>query len=178
MKTIIIVEGKSDTRRLKEVYSDIITFETSGLGLDEKKIKKLQEFSLDTKLIVFTDPDGPGEKIRARLTKEIDNLFHAYLPNEKALSKNQKKIGVEHASSEDIREALENLYSQSKQKMTYIVGDLIDWNIYSSKNRRIMFCDKLHIAYGNNRKVVDQLNIFGIKYEQIKEVLEEIDGRN
>jgi 5S rRNA maturation endonuclease (ribonuclease M5) len=41
MKTIIIVEGKSDTNRLKSFYKDIQTFETSGLGLDPKKIDYL-----------------------------------------------------------------------------------------------------------------------------------------
>ncbi len=69
MKTIVIVEGKSDTRRLKEIFPDIITFQTSGMGLDDQKIAELKRLEADgVELICFTDPDYPGEKIRQTLS--------------------------------------------------------------------------------------------------------------
>ena len=118
-KTIIIVEGKSDTNRLKEFDKSIQTFETSGLGLDEKKINYLKKINNDYNFIVFTDPDGPGEIIRARLIKELKNLKHAYLPNDKALSSKKGKIGVEHAKTNDIKLALENLYEPNKHDLSH-----------------------------------------------------------
>lgn len=175
MGTIIVVEGKSDTRRLKEVIPNVETFETSGLGLDEKKIEQLNVLSQHHKLIVFTDPDGPGEIIRARLIENIDNLYHAYLPNEKALSKRLDKIGIEHASTIDIKNALNNLYVISDNSSTYTMEDLVDLGIYNSKQRRISFCNLLNIAYGNNKKVLKQLNSFNISEEAITKALEKLE---
>ncbi|MGL5020561.1 MAG: ribonuclease M5 [Mycoplasmatales bacterium] len=177
MNTIIIVEGKSDTNRLNAIYNDIITFETSGLGLDQEKINYLKSIEVDSKLIVFTDPDGPGEIIRARLSKELKNLYHAYLPNEKALSKNKKKVGIEHATEKDIKEALANLYQHKKAKNTlYTMEDLINIGIYTNKKARIEFCDYFHIAFGNNKKILKQLNYFDIEPEKIKNYLEDKNG--
>jgi ribonuclease M5 len=177
MKTIIIVEGKSDTNRLKSFYKDIQTFETSGLGLDQKKIDYLKSIENDTKLIIFTDPDGPGEIIRARLADELKNVYHAYLPNDKALSKNMKKVGIEHANFQDIKIALDNLYvEKTNYENRYSIEDLIDLGIYNDKELRKEFCDFLHIAYGNNKKVLKQLNSFMIEPQQIKKFLEDKYG--
>ncbi len=176
MKTLIIVEGKSDTSRLKKVLGDVQTFETSGLGLDEEKIAYLKKIQNEYKMIVFTDPDGPGEIIRKRLSNELDNLYHAYLPNNKALSKKPgKSVGIEHGSAEDIKEALENLYQVNSGENNYTMSDMIDFGLYRDKNLRTKFCDSLHIAYGNNQKVLKQLNNFQISREQIMEVLKEIN---
>ena len=177
MNTIIIVEGKSDTNRLKMIYKDVITFETSGLGLDQEKINFLKSIEDNSKLIVFTDPDGPGEIIRTRLSKELKNLYHAYLPNEKALSKNKKKVGIEHATEKDIREALANLYQYKEVKVPqYTIEDLINIGIYADKKARLEFCDYFHIAFGNNKKILKQLNYFDIKPEKIKIYLEDKNG--
>ncbi len=175
MKTLIIVEGKSDTNRLKKVLGTVQTFETSGLGLDEEKINYLKSIQSEYKMIVFTDPDGPGEIIRKRLSKELDNLYHAYLPNNKALSKKPgKSVGIEHGSAEDIKEALATLYQVSDVSEQYDIADMIDWDLYSNKNLRTALCDKLHIAYGNNQKVLKQLNNFQIERTVIEKILEEL----
>ena len=170
MKKIIVVEGKSDTRRLKEFYPNIITFETSGLGFDENKIAKLKQLSKDNEIIVFTDPDRPGEKIRQIVKQNIPNAKHAYLPNIKAVSKNKKKVGIEHASKKDIDNALENLYQHQEIKEEYTLEDLIHFGIYNNKNKRVEFCDDLNIAFGNNKKVIKQLNYFAIPREKIKRI--------
>ncbi len=175
MNTIIIVEGKSDTRRLKEVLDNVQTFETSGLGLDQDKIDKIKKLSTTYKLIVFTDPDGPGEIIRQRLIENIDNLYHAYLPNEKALSKKLDKIGIEHASKEDILNALSNTYQLVEQEDLYTMDDIVDMGLYNNKARRMEFCNKINIAYGNNKKVLKQLNSFAIKPNIIADVLKELE---
>ncbi len=175
MKTLIIVEGKSDTNRLKKVLGDVQTFETSGLGLDADKIAYLKKIQNEYKMIVFTDPDGPGEIIRKRLSKELDNLYHAYLPNNKALSKKpNQSVGIEHGSAEDIKESLANLYQANNAEQMYDISDLVDWGLYSNRQLRTDLCDRLHIAYGNNKKVLKQLNNFQIKRELIEEILEEI----
>lgn len=174
---LLIVEGKSDTNKLKTIYPNIETFETNGLGLDEEKIRFLLGVKEKYTLVVFTDPDAPGEIIRKKLIDRIPNLSHVYLPNNKALSFKKKEIGVEHASSSDIKTALDNVYSHQGFGK-YEMEDLVDIGIYENKKRRIAFCDHLHIAYGNNKKVLNQLNYFNIDPSVIKTFLEVYDGSN
>ncbi len=174
--TIIIVEGKSDTNRLKQLDPNIITFQTSGLGLDDNKIKQLQKLSKDYRLIVLTDPDGPGERIRKKINDNIKGVYHAFLPSSKALSKDQHHVGIEHANIKDIKHALENLYLfDDNNYQKYSVSDLLSWGIYDNKTLRKTFCDKLNISFGNNKKVVNQLNSFQISENKIKEILKEMN---
>lgn len=177
MNKIIVVEGKSDTRRLNEVYPGIVTFETSGLGIDADKIDKLKKLAIDHEIIVFTDPDGPGEIIRQRIIDNIDNIKHAYIKNDKAVSKNKKKVGIEHASDEEIKLALENIYMYVEGPKLYDMDVLIEFGIYNNKHKRNELCDYLHIAYGNNKKVLKQLNHFAISIDKIKQFNEEYNDK-
>lgn len=175
MKTIVIVEGKSDTRRLKEIYPNIITFQTSGRGLDSEKINSLKKLEASgVELICFTDPDYAGEKIRERLTDELSSLKHAYAARSESYGK-RGKIGIESASESEIRKALENTFSISNEVAKYNLAMLQRWGIIGDKARRELFCDKLGIANGNNKKVLKQLNNFNINEDVIKRALGELD---
>lgn len=177
MKTIIVVEGKSDTRRLKEVFPNIITFETSGLGLDQEKLDQLKELGKVHKLVIFTDPDGPGEIIRNRIIENIENIQHAYIKNSKAVSKDMKKVGIEHASDEEIKIALKNLYSHTVGPEIYDMNYMVENGIYNNKNMRKELCDFLHIAFGNNKKVLKQLNYFQVDIERTNKFIEEYNDK-
>ena len=63
IKEIIVVEGRDDTRRILEsVEAD--TIETNGSAIDEETLKLIKKAHETRGVIVFTDPDFPGEKIR------------------------------------------------------------------------------------------------------------------
>ena len=53
---IVVVEGKTDSQLLKELY-DVDTIETHGLGLDDKTLELIKEASKTRGVIVLTDPD-------------------------------------------------------------------------------------------------------------------------
>ena len=50
---IVVVEGKTDSQLLKELY-DVDTIETHGLGLDEKTLELIKEASKTRGVIVLT----------------------------------------------------------------------------------------------------------------------------
>lgn len=172
---IIIVEGKSDTNRLHELDPNIITFQTSGLGLDDDKLAKLKQLSQDHQLIVFTDPDTPGEKIRAKISNYIPTVDHAFLPSHLAKSKDNTKVGVEHASLDDLKKSLSKVMHHANQPLDYTLEDLVRWGLINNKQRRREFCTMLNISYGNNKKVVKQLNSFAIPRDTIETVLTEME---
>lgn len=175
MKTIIIVEGKSDTRRLKEIYPDVVTFETNGLGLDEQKINKLKLLASEgVELICMTDPDFPGEKIRATLSEEIPSVKHAYVKRAKAKAKNGK-IGIESTTDEEIKRSLTNLFKCEQPLDIYDLSFMMEMGLAGDKTRRDQFCNKLGIATGNNKKVIKQLNSFAIPPKDVIKVIGELD---
>lgn len=61
IKEIIVVEGKTDTALLKELF-EVETIETHGLALDDKTLNLIKEASKSRGIIVLTDPDFPGKK--------------------------------------------------------------------------------------------------------------------
>ncbi len=174
MKTVVVVEGKSDSRRLKEIYPNILTFETSGLGLDNSKIKTLKKYQYSGyKLICMTDPDHAGEVIREVINREIPGVYNAYVSKKASIGKDNK-IGVETCSEVEIRKALDNLYvSNLDQKKLYDLDFLIKHGIYGNKEIRSKLCEKLNLADGNNKKLLNQLNQFQIDIDKIKEAINE-----
>ena len=52
IKEIVIVEGKTDTQLLKELY-DVDTIETHGLALNDKTLELIKEASLTRGVIVL-----------------------------------------------------------------------------------------------------------------------------
>ncbi len=174
-KTIVIVEGKSDTRRLKEIFPSINTFETHGLGLNDNMIEELRKFSSNGyELICFTDPDGPGEVIRKKINDAIENVYNAYVARE--YSKSPKgKLGIESATVEEIQRALSDLKVITNAEKKYDLNFLIEHRLYGNKNRREKFCDMLSIANGNNKKVLKQLNGFKVSLDKVNNILEELE---
>ena len=76
-------------------------------------------------IIVFTDPDYAGEKIRRKITAKYPDCKQAFLPRGKALKKGD--IGVENASPADIEEALLNARcTLSGEGETFTMDDLIN----------------------------------------------------
>lgn len=78
-------------------------------------------------------------------------------------------------STRDIIEAFNQIYDfNQNSEAKYSINNLIDWGIYNSKDKRKQFCDLLNISFGNNQKVIKQLNTFNINEEKILNVLKEI----
>lgn len=176
---LLIVEGRSDIARLKKIYSKINIISTSGLGIDDTKIYEINNLIKHQKLqpVVLTDADSAGEKIRKIINDNVENCLNAYVPKNVSISKNGKKIGVEHSNEYSIIESLLNFKTSTlkNQQEEYKTCDMIDWGLYSSKKARYIFCSKLHISYGNNKKVLKQINNYKITKEKIKKVLGELE---
>lgn len=111
IKEVIIVEGKNDTNVLKS-YLDCDTLETNGTHLGKKVLQQIQELQKVRGVIIFTDPDFPGEKIRTTINQYVPGCKNAFI--EKAKAKTTKKVGVEHACKEDIIQALSSLMTYDK----------------------------------------------------------------
>lgn len=180
IKEIIVVEGKDDTIAIKRaVNAD--TIETNGSAISEETLRRIQHAQEKRGVIVFTDPDYPGRRIRAIIEEHIPGVKHAFLPKEKCIAENGKGVGIEHASDEDLREALKNVYTPLREKPAkeeITMGDLMDARLIghpSAKNRRIRLGEILNIGMTNGKQLHKRLMMFQISYEQFIQAVAQID---
>lgn len=103
IKEVLVVEGKMDVVAInKAVEADCII--TEGFNLLPKTIKNIRAAYEKRGIIILTDPDSAGERIRTYLTRRFPNAKHAFVPCEEATANDD--IGIEQASPEAIRKAL------------------------------------------------------------------------
>ena len=174
---VIIVEGRDDTRRLKEAVI-CQTIETNGSAINERTLQEI-EVALKTRgAIIFTDPDFPGHKIRNTIVERFPNIKEAFLPKHQA--KGAHGIGVEHAKIEDIRNALkDSLTSQEIKEETLTVQDMQHLGLSgnaAAKKRREYLTERLKIGYANANQLRKKLNRYQISHEKLSKILTELEG--
>ena len=173
----IVVEGRDDITAIKRVVDAHIIALNGFSALSEKTINKIVELSKNNDLILFTDPDFAGKKIRDTLKKYIPNIKHAFV-SQKDATRNDN-IGVENANDKAILEALKNVVTVNQDvENRFNISDLIDNGFVSGSNakeRRIMLGDMLKIGYYNAKQLLKALNSFNISREQFNAAVKKIN---
>ena len=172
IKETIVVEGYHDKQALlKLVDANILV--TQGSYLSEKTLKLIEKAHESCGVIVFTDPDTPGKKIRNTIQTRIPDVKHAHIMQKDAKAKH--KIGVEHASSEILIEALNNLMTVSDSVSNLTLSDLIDLGLSvspESQDLRKKCAEKLYIAEGNAKSFLKQCQFKQVTKEDLKEIIQ------
>lgn len=70
IQEVIVVEGKDDTANLRRFYN-VDTYETRGSAIDEEDLERIERLHNLRGVIVFTDPDYNGERIRKIIMNAI-----------------------------------------------------------------------------------------------------------
>lgn len=176
IKEIIVVEGRDDTRRILEsVEAD--TIETNGSAIDEKTLKLIAKAQKTRGVIVFTDPDFPGERIRKIISKAVPGVKHAFLTVDESRPKGQGSLGIEHASPESIRRALMNKYTEMQDESHISRELLMDAGLVGgpfARKRREQLGDRLNIGYTNAKQLQKRLQMFQISPEEVIRVMQQI----
>lgn len=119
IKETIVVEGKFDKEQLKKV-TDAPIICTGGFSLYTNKniINSIRNMAQKTGVIVLTDSDGAGFRIRNYIKQCVGNrgiVKHAYIPSvegkerRKAVAGKEGLLGVEGMSEEMLLQILENV---------------------------------------------------------------------
>ncbi len=172
-KEVVVVEGLHDLERLKSIYSDIDVLITNGSEIDSF-LPQIIEVSKKRDIILFLDPDYPGERIRKIIQAQIPNAKNAFLKKHLAISKNKKKVGIEHAKKEDIIEALENHLSVVENSNLITTNDLYKLGLIGEKNSQKLrdeICYKFNLGHANAKTFLNRINMFGITIKDIEKVL-------
>ncbi|MDF2961901.1 MAG: primase [Paenibacillus sp.] len=177
IKEIIVVEGKDDTTAIKRAV-EAETIETGGSAINKDIIKRIKLAQQRRGVIVLTDPDHAGERIRKIITAQVPGCKHAFITQEDATSKGD--IGVENASVETIRNALSNLRTDYKTVESDISWeDLIAAGLIvhpQAASRRMAVGKKLGIGYCNGKQFYKRCRMFQITRDEFAAAWRQLDN--
>jgi ribonuclease M5 len=176
IKEVIVVEGRDDVTAVKRAV-DAEVIAVGGFGINARVIERIKEAQKRQGVIVLTDPDHAGEKIRRIISKRVPDIKHAYITRKEGTKDDD--IGVENAKPEVILRALEFAKCEIKKKRDeFNIRDLIFFNLTGdnkAKERREAVGRELGIGYSNSTQFITRLNNYGISREEFIEALKQIE---
>lgn len=175
---VIVVEGKDDTANLKRYY-EVDTYETRGSAINQDDLERIAKLQELRGVIVFTDPDYNGERIRKIIMQEIPQAKHAFLNRGEAVPKSKTKgrsLGVEHASFEDLEKALSGLVGSYEDENFFDITkfDLMRLGLLmgkDSRKRREYLGEALRIGYCNGKQLLKRLELFGVSLAEVEDAM-------
>lgn len=163
IREVIVVEGKQDVAAVKRaVDADCLT--TDGFNLSARSLAQIEAAYSRRGIIVLTDPDSAGERIRKVLAERFPAAKHAFVPREEASADGD--VGIEQASAEAIREALAKTRCQEWQpEPVFGMADMRLAGLAASPAaaaRRAALGAALGIGYANAKTFLRRLNCYGV----------------
>lgn len=168
---VIVVEGKSDVLFLETFIKPIDFIITNGSEISKDTLNIIKEYSKKYKIVILTDPDFPGKKIRNTINENVENCYNAFVSKEVSIKKN--KVGVAESTKEEVLKSLQNLhiFSKSLQNSTISLSDLTEWGYLdvNQKEFRDYVSKKYNFDIVNTKRFIKRINSLNIP---IKEELE------
>lgn len=160
---VIIVEGTHDVSKLSTLYESNYVV-TNGYDIPEEEIKFLNALDKDTQVIILTDKDEAGKKIRERLNSIKPNVINIEIeaPN------SSKKKGVAECSILDIEKALDKYVSNKELEKEYNLYELGIIGKDNSKEIRRIISNKFNLGLVNKNNMIKRLNLLHINLEELE----------
>lgn len=180
---VVVVEGKDDTANLKRFY-EVDTYETRGSAITEEDLERIARLQELRGVIVFTDPDYNGERIRKLIMQAVPAAKHAFLRQTEARPSSKTKgrsLGIEHASFEDLEKALSGVRGSYEDEDNFDITqkDLVALGLLmgaDSRRRREYLGEQLRIGYCNGKQLLKRLELFGVILAEVEKVMEKFGG--
>lgn len=177
-REVIVVEGREDTRRLREVFGAVDTIETNGSAIDATVLEHIARLQEQRGVIVLTDPDFPGTKIRQAIVDAVPTVSHAFIDVAEATPHGKGSLGVEHASDEALKRALQQAHvavapptAAMEHELAAVVRATGLVGQAHSAQLRERVCALLRIGHTNGKQLVKRLRLFGISPQQLQQAV-------
>lgn len=179
LQEVLVVEGKSDTAAIKRAL-EADTIETGGYTLASFTLAKIEAAYKKRGIIILTDPDHAGSKIRQFLTERFPEAGQAFIPRWQAIANND--LGVEQASPQAILAALAKVRKHSFTPHKEFSEHDLFANGLSGNDKAVAKRDALGaalgIGYGNAKSFLYRLNTYAISREEFERALAQIGEDN
>jgi ribonuclease M5 len=172
IREIIVVEGQHDKQAIdRAVEADVLI--SNGSAVSEEFLQMVERAQKQRGVIIFTDPDYAGERIRRIVSQRVPGCKHAFLPRHAAIKNGD--LGVENANPDAIRQALADVRSEWQGGRAEF--SLADMELYGMNGRsfsaslRAAVGEQLGIGYGNAKRFLKKLNMLGVGREEFEQAL-------
>ncbi len=163
IREVIVVEGKQDVAAVKRAV-DADCLITEGFSLSGRSLAQIEAAYKRCGIIILTDPDSAGERIRKVLAERFPAAKHAFVPREAASTADD--VGIEQASATPIQPALAKARFQEWQPETvFAPADLRAAGLAGTPAaalRRAVLGEALGIGYANAKTFLRRLNNYGV----------------
>lgn len=178
IREVIVVEGRSDRAALQRAGIEAEVILTEGFNLSARCIGDIEGAIKHRGVIILTDPDSAGERIRRFLSERFPEAKHAFIPKEDATANGD--IGVEQASPQAIRDALSKARSEQYiLEEIFAMKDLLVHQLNGSSDsaeRRAALGNILGLGHTNGKQFLRRLNRYGISREEFENAVKEVDS--
>lgn len=185
IEQVIVVEGKYDAAALTNLVDGLV-LTTDGFAIfkDKETQELLKTLGKQRGIILLTDPDAAGFRIRNFLTNLVGEQFvtQAYVPaiegkeSRKPQAGKEGLLGVEGVSSAILRQTLENAGATGKTQRTgrtISYADLYVWGLsgtQGSRTERYAFLAQLGLPPRLSKKALCQVLNSLYTYEEIEQI--------
>ena len=178
IKEVLVVEGKMDVAAIRRaVEADCLI--TGGFSLSRRSLSDIEKAYEKRGIIILTDPDTVGERIRARLTEMFPRARHAFIPVEDATNAGDGDIGVEQASPAAVRAALDKVRTPMEEpEETFSMSDMMQAGLTGTGDaaeRRAQLGRRLGLGFANAKTFLRRLNTYGITRAEFTAALEDME---
>ena len=147
---------------------------THGFGMPKPSRMAIRRAGRRGRIIVLTDPDSAGERIRTEVVSIVGPCWHAHLPTTQC-TREDGNIGVENAEPESIRSALELARRwKMEPRRTFTFEDLVRAGLdgEAHRQRRYAVGEWLRIGRVRDRPFLERLNHLGVTADELRSALQ------
>ncbi|MBE6041688.1 MAG: DUF4093 domain-containing protein [Clostridiales bacterium] len=181
----IVVEGRDDVDAVSRAC-DALIIPTHGYGISAETWNVIAKAYEEKGIIILTDPDNAGGRIRRRLTERFPDAVQCYMTREDTTACGD--IGIENADPDDILRALKRALELSgrsalagndvnKSNKQVTMEDLRRLGLAGadgSAGLRAAVARELGTGYGNAGGMLKRLRGFGIGRDELEETVRKI----
>jgi len=174
IQEVIVVEGRSDVAAIRRsVEADCLI--TGGFSLTPELVGQIEAAYNRRGIIILTDPDSAGERIRTFLRKRFPKAGHAFIPRAEAVGEDGR-IGVEKADPAQIRAALAKVRTaEIAVANEFTVADLLEAGVAGGTTatmKRSFLGAELGLGWANAKTFLHRLNTYGVGRQEFQAALE------
>ncbi|MDR1193589.1 MAG: ribonuclease M5 [Peptococcaceae bacterium] len=176
-REVVVVEGKNDASAVKRACR-AQTIVTSGLGISREILAESRLAQARQGVVILTDPDGPGARIRQIIDRAVPGCKHAYIYRDRRAKR--QPVGVECAKPPEILAALAQAKATAAAPATplFTLADLVALGLAGgpgAQARRDQLGRRLGLGQTNGKQFLGRLNHYGVSRQEFLAALEELE---
>ncbi len=168
-KYVYVVEGNTDEDKLRKLNVTYIV-KTGGKFIRPEILLFLKEVYQKRKIVLLTDPDGPGRKIAEYIQSNIGECIVLNAEKKKAIY--HDKVGIAQMKLEDIHSLLLPYleHDDACDEEIFSMEDYIDLGMTgpNGKKKRMNLINKFHMPFTSAKNVYNAINMLSLSKEEIR----------